>query len=126
MPLQVRKGKAMQTVLHRYYSDGQDYLIFDTRQNGVALSSRSARTICSQNFGIGSRAIVSGPAWGSDGMQATVYRPDGTETQLDQSTAPVFFKYLEDAGYISDTRRGSSPAGPLPSQTGTIFFYESI
>ena len=62
----------MQTVLHKYSSNGLDYLIFDIRKNGMALSSRGARQICAQNFGISSAAIVTGPIAAEGGLEEAV------------------------------------------------------
>lgn len=117
----------MQTVLHKYSSNGLDYLIFDIRKNGMALSSRGARQICAQNFGISSAAIVTGPIAAEGGLEAKVYRPDGTETRLDGHTAAVFAKYLADAGYLAGSAECGKKSGEAaPEETGKIFFFETI
>ena len=121
----------MQTVLHKYSSNGQDYLIFDIRKNGMALSSRGARQICAQHFGIGSAAIVTGPFDADGSVRASVYRPDGTVTGLDGRTAPVFAKYLADAGYLGDSMIANALGsdmgkGTQAEEIGKIFFFETI
>lgn len=92
----------MDTILYKYHCLGDDYLVYDTCRNHIALDARAIRTICARNFGLGSVGILVGPMM--DGAQMTMksYRPDGSEMTAGLSGTQTFCKYLRDAGYLGD------------------------
>ncbi len=112
----------METVLFKYESLGNDYLICDTGKNDVNLSTRAIRSICARNFGVGSTGLVAGRLTSGNRVQIRMYSPDGQEEQPDERAASVFARYLADAGYLTDQCSGSIPA----AQVGKIFLSDSF
>ena len=65
----------METVLFKYESLGNDYLICDTGKNDVNLSTRAIRSICARNFGVGSTGLVAGRLTSGNRGQIRMYSP---------------------------------------------------
>ena len=92
----------MDTILMKYRSLEHDYLVFDTNKNHGALSAHAVRTICSQNCGLKSSALVVGPFVSRDGkIDVKVFSPDGEEQPSDREAKNAGLTYLRDAGYLT-------------------------
>ena len=109
----------MTTVLFKYQSNGDDYLVCDLEKNHVVLDARAVRKICSRNFGIGSAGLVAGSV--TEGTMA-VYSPEGDDLDCDETAKSVFSCYLEDAGY----RHGRRQDEKRPALVGKVFLTDDF
>lgn len=89
----------MDTILLKYHHLGKDYLVYDVCKNSRKLNERAVRTICTRNFGLGTRGILAGPVIEGEKVGMKIYQPDGKESRIDQCAAETFCQYLKDAGY---------------------------
>ncbi len=89
----------MDTILMKYRSLDNEYLIFDTNKYHAVMDERAVRMICSRNCGLGSAGIVAGPFQENGKMALKVYNPDGREEQSDRAAISAGLHYFEDAGY---------------------------
>lgn len=90
----------MDTVLLKYHSLGNDYLVYDTCKNNIKLDSKAVRAICARNFGLGSEGILAGPVMDGHYVEMKIFRPDGSEAGVGRDEAQIFSRYLKDAGYL--------------------------
>ena len=113
----------MDTILMRYRSLDNEYLIFDTHKYHATIDAHTVRTICSQNCGLRSSGIVAGPFICSDGrLEMKVFAPDGEERPLDQEAKSAGLCYLHDAGYLRRQREEAAGAKAV----GKVFLSESF
>lgn len=89
----------MNTVLLKYNHLGSEYLVYDTCKNNLELDERAVRTICNQNFGLGTQGVLAGPFMAGKDMSIKIYQPNGRETTISRNAAKIFMQYLKDAGY---------------------------
>ena len=89
----------MDTNLMKYHYRGNDYLVFDTGKNNIALEPRTIRTICARNFSLGSAGLLAGSVMDDGQITLKNYCPDGSETEVTRSAVRIFSQYLKDAGY---------------------------
>jgi len=94
----------MKIELQKYHAIGNDYLVYDPRNNGIELNEDRIKLICSRNFGIGSDGILFGPIIGDGKIEVRIYNPDGSEAEKSGSGVRIFSKYLKDAGYVTDSK----------------------
>ena len=112
----------METILYKYHSLENDYLVFDINRFKAHLDPRAVRTICSRNYGLSSAGIVAGPFIGRDGnMEMRAFAPDGEEMKMDREATDAGISYLEDAGYLKDHRKDVSAKA-----VGKVFLSEEF
>ncbi len=94
----------MRITMQKYHGLGNDYLIYDPRNNALALTPARIRLICDRNFGAGSDGILYGPVFDGERVWVKIYNPDGGEAEKSGNGVRIFSKYLKDAGYVKEQR----------------------
>ena len=113
----------MDTILMKYRSLENEYLIYDTNKNKAAINAHAVRTICSQNCGLRTSGIVAGPFLNSDGgMEMKMFAPDGEEKEPDQEAKSAGLCYLQDAGYLNGQHEQKAAAKAV----GKVFLSEAF
>ena len=100
----------MDTILLKYHYMGNDYLVYDTCKNDIALEPRTIRTICARNFSLGSAGLLAGSVMDDGQMTLKNYRPDGSEAEVTRPATRIFSQYLQDAGYPGCQYAPSTPS----------------
>ena len=88
----------------KYHGLGNDYLVYDPRDNAMCLTADRIRLICDRNFGIGSDGILYGPFPDQNKIGVKIYNPDGSEAEKSGNGVRIFSKHLKDAGYVNEKR----------------------
>ncbi len=101
----------MQITLKKYHGLGNDYFIYDPKNNALPLTPARIRLICDRNFGAGSDGILYGPIFDGEGIAVKIYNPDGGEAEKSGNGVRIFSKYLKDAGYVKERRFTLSTLG---------------
>ncbi len=92
----------MSMKFYKYHGLGNDYLVYDLKENRVELNAEMIAMICDRNFGLGSDGILIGPFWRNKSPEVKIYNPDGSEAEKSGNGVRIFSKYLKDAGYIKE------------------------
>lgn len=92
----------MEVNFYKYHGLGNDYLVYDCRQNSIYLDEKAIKVICDRNFGLGSDGILVGPIYSEQGIGVKIYNPDGSEAEKSGNGVRIFAKYLKDAGYVKE------------------------
>ena len=109
----------MNSILYKYRSHSDEYLIYDQKKNKDQVDAIRARSLLSQNFGLGARGILAGPVIKEGRPSMLLFTPDGKE-QLPVGISEQFEKrFLEDAGYLTE---GSVQAADI-SFAGKVFVF---
>ncbi len=114
----------MGTQLFRYYSDDDEYLIYDTRANHPVLDTHAVRAICSRNCGAGAKGILAGPVMHGSQSSMLFYLPDGTLAQSDEQANALSRRFLQDMGYATEETDASAHC--RMRRTGTVFLSDSF
>lgn len=112
----------MDTILMKYRSLDNEYLIFDTRKYHAVMDERAVRLICSRNCGLGSAGIVAGPFMENGNVSLKVFNPDGREEQSDRAAISAGLHYLKDAGYPTQGQNAEFGA----AMVGKVFLSEEF
>ncbi len=91
----------MKMELQKYHGLGNDYLVYDPKNNTLPLNEQRIKLICDRNFGAGSDGILFGPISGGGKIAVKIYNPDGSEAEKSGNGVRIFSKYLKDAGYVT-------------------------
>jgi diaminopimelate epimerase len=86
----------------KYHGLGNDYIVYDPRDNAMCLTADRIKLICDRNFGIGSDGILYGPVFDHNKIGVRIYNPDGSEAEKSGNGVRIFSKYLRDAGYVTE------------------------
>ena len=92
----------MQIKLKKYHGLGNDYLVYDPRENTAELNEERVKLICHRNFGPGGDGILFGPILTDASIAVRIFNPDGSEAEKSGNGVRIFSKYLKDAGYVKD------------------------
>ncbi|MBE2223233.1 MAG: diaminopimelate epimerase [Anaerolineae bacterium] len=88
--------------IYKYQALGNDMLIVDPAQFGLALTPERVRLLCDRHFGIGADGICYGPLPDEPGPNAMRFlNPDGSEAEKSGNGLRIFARYLWDAGYVA-------------------------
>jgi len=88
-------------IFEKYHALGNDYLVFDPREEKYELSHSETIRICHRNFGLGSDGILVGPL-PSDiaDFGLRILNPDGSEAEKSGNGLRIFARYLRDAKLV--------------------------
>lgn len=92
----------MEVNFYKYHGLGNDYLVYNCKENRVYLDENAIKVICDRNFGLGSDGILVGPIYSEQRIGVKIYNPDGSEAEKSGNGVRIFSKYLKDAGYIQE------------------------
>lgn len=92
----------MSMKFYKYHGLGNDYLVYDLKENRGELNAEMIAMICNRNFGLGSDGILVGPFWKNGKPEVKIYNPDGSEAEKSGNGVRIFSKYLKDAGYVKE------------------------
>lgn len=116
----------MNAVLMKYTGRDGEYLVMDTGSNALKMDAHAARTICSRNFGVGSRGILVGNASGSV-KEMEWFDPQGVRTELNEDAKSVAERCAKDVKQVHpnwSAAEAVSDSGPY--LTGKIFLTEKF
>ena len=95
----------MDTILMKYRDLENEYLVYDTNKYHADINGHAVRSICSQNCGMKSSAVVVGPYRNRDGqLDVKVFSPDGEEQSANVAAKNAGLRYLQDAGYLPENK----------------------
>lgn len=114
-------GDGMSMVVLKYRSMGNDYLVYDAERNHRMLDAKIARTICSRNFGLSAKGILTSAATDGRKTSLQMFCPDGREARTGNDEARIYSRYLRDAGYLNQEELVLDTAqGAVICRTGEI------
>jgi len=88
---------------YKYHALGNDYIVLNPKEIGIALSASQIKSICHRNYGVGSDGILLGPIEDSKhDVALRIYNPDGSEAEKSGNGLRIFARYLWDKGLIQD------------------------
>ena len=87
----------------KYHALGNDYIVLDSRDVDMELTSQVVRRICDRHYGIGADGVLLGPlpSPGCD-FGLRLFNPDGSEFEKSGNGLRIFARYLWDAGLVQD------------------------
>ncbi len=86
----------------KYHALGNDYLIFDPKEEEVSFTEKEIIRICHRNFGLGSDGILLGPTTSEQAeFKLVILNPDGSEAEKSGNGLRIFARYLRDNGKVS-------------------------
>ena len=108
--------------MYKYRVKEQEYLIYDLNDNPADLDGRMVRTICAQNFGLGTMGVLAGPVFYGGRMTMQHILPDGSCVTLSEESRIVADTYLVNAGYLK-TRKPENEDVVL---AGKVYLYMDL
>ena len=88
---------------YKYHALGNDYIVLNPKEIGIALSASQIKSICHRNYGVGSDGILLGPIEDSEhDLALQIYNPDGSEAEKSGNGLRIFTRYLWDKKFIQD------------------------
>jgi diaminopimelate epimerase len=88
---------------YKYHALGNDYIVLNPKEIGIALSASQIKSICHRNYGVGSDGILLGPVEDSKhDLALQIYNPDGSEAEKSGNGLRIFTRYLWDKEFIHD------------------------
>lgn len=96
----------MKLPFFKYHALGNDYIVMDPQkiEGDFQMTEEAIRTICHRNFGVGSDGILYGPFLEEDRMKLRILNPDGSEAEKSGNGIRIFSRYLQDQGYVKESR----------------------
>lgn len=85
---------------YKYHGLGNDFIIFDNRDNKIHLSPDDVRSICHRNFGIGADGILLVENSEEQDIKMVIYNSDGSEAEMCGNATRCFAKYLYEKGIV--------------------------
>lgn len=92
------------TDYYKYHGLGNDYIVMDPNKLGFDFNpnSKSIKSICHRNLGIGSDGILFGPIIEGKKIIFRIFNPDGSEAEKSGNGIRIFALYLVDSGYVKE------------------------
>lgn len=87
----------------KYDGLGNDYFIYDIKQNKMELNQKRVKLLCDRNFGAGADGILEGPFESEKGIEVRIWNSDGTEAEISGNGVQIFARYLKDARYVTES-----------------------
>ena len=96
----------------KYQGTGNDFIIFDGREDGVFLSAREIEEVCDRHKGIGADGVIFAlPSHAGDAAMR-IFNADGSEAEMCGNGIRCLAKYLyERSGMFSQEMLIETPAG---------------
>lgn len=85
---------------YKYHSLGNDYLVYDCKENEEILDREKIVKLCNRNYGIGADGIVEGPYEKDGKMYVKVYNADGSEAEQGGNAIRIFAHYLKTVNVV--------------------------
>ena len=86
----------------KYHALGNDYLIYNPRDEDISFSENDIIRICHRNFGLGSDGILVGPTHSNEAdFNLKILNPDGSEAEKSGNGLRIFARYLRDIERVS-------------------------
>lgn len=95
--------KTMNTTLYKYKSLGYHFFILDPKKNSFPISKAFVTQVCDETFSIGANGVIRGPFVLGNQFKMEVFDSSGIEIDATENSIRVFAKYLQDAGYTSES-----------------------
>ena len=87
----------------KYHALGNDYLVFDPKEERKKFSESEVIRICHRNFGLGSDGILIGPFPSEQAdFGLRILNPDGSEAEKSGNGLRIFARYLKDSGRVNE------------------------
>jgi len=87
----------------KYHALGNDYLVFDPKEEQKKFSESEVIRICHRNFGLGSDGILIGPLPSEQAdFGLRILNPDGSEAEKSGNGLRIFARYLKDSGRVNE------------------------
>ncbi|MBP51775.1 MAG: diaminopimelate epimerase [Opitutae bacterium] len=87
----------------KYHALGNDYLVFDPKEEQKKFSESEVIRICHRNFGLGSDGILIGPFPSEQAdFGLRILNPDGSEAEKSGNGLRIFARYLKDSGRVNE------------------------
>ncbi len=97
LPIALEADSLLRMRFSKYHALGNDYLIIEPGEAPEGIDSRSIRTICHRNFGVGSDGILYGPLQSQKAaFGLRIFNPDGSEAEKSGNGLRIFSRYLWD------------------------------
>lgn len=87
----------------KYEGLGNDFVLTDDRDEGLALGSNAISRICDRNFGVGADGLIVVRDSADADARMVFYNPDGTQAEMCGNGVRAFAKYLFDFGFVDNT-----------------------
>tara|TARA_B100000965_G_scaffold401459_1_gene425343 strand:+ start:12613 stop:13455 length:843 start_codon:yes stop_codon:yes gene_type:complete len=82
---------------HKYHGLGNDYLVYDPKNEDNPLKAKDIARICDRHYGLGSDGILVGPYPSNKAdFFLKIYNPDGSEAEKSGNGLRIFSRYLFD------------------------------
>ncbi|SHJ04218.1 diaminopimelate epimerase [Lutispora thermophila] len=87
-------------IFYKYHGLGNDFIIFDNRDNKIHLSADDVRNICHRNFGIGADGILLVENSEEQDIKMFIYNSDGSQAEMCGNAIRCFAKYVYEKGIV--------------------------
>lgn len=105
----------MKNGFFRGHGLGNDYLVMDPKELTFRLTSKSIKSICDRNWGVGSDGILAlAPSRKAD-FGLRIFNPDGSEAEKSGNGLRIFARYLHATGKTKKKRFTVETKGGLVS-----------
>jgi len=85
---------------YKYHGLGNDFIIFDNRDNKIHLNPDNIRAICHRNYGIGADGILLVENSQVQDIRMVIYNSDGSQAEMCGNATRCFAKYLYEKGIV--------------------------
>ncbi|WP_372994750.1 diaminopimelate epimerase [Lutispora sp.] len=85
---------------YKYHGLGNDFIIFENRDNSIHLNPDKIRAICHRNFGIGADGILLVENSETQDIRMVIHNSDGSQAEMCGNATRCFAKYIYEKGII--------------------------
>jgi diaminopimelate epimerase len=90
---------------YKYQGTGNDFIILDNRQNGIALTNKNVKHLCDRRFGIGADGLMLLNLKPGYDFEMIYYNSDGNESSMCGNGGRCLVKFAYDRGMHKSTYR---------------------
>ncbi|MGH7681983.1 MAG: diaminopimelate epimerase [Candidatus Eiseniibacteriota bacterium] len=95
---------------------GNDYVVIDAAQFGIALTPERVRLLCHRHLGLGSDGVLEVTAT-DDRFMVKIWNPDGSQAERSGNGLRIAAKFLSDHNYTIESAFAiETPAGPVRTE----------
>ena len=87
----------------KYEGCGNDFLIFDNRENGFVVSKDQITYLCNRKMGIGADGVILLENSSQADFRMRIFNADGSEAEMCGNGIRCLFKFIQELGYSEES-----------------------
>lgn len=87
---------------HKYQGTGNDFIIFDNRQNQLSLTQQEVSFLCHRRFGIGADGLMLLSQHGDYDFEMIYFNADGRQSSMCGNGGRCLVKFAHDVGLVKE------------------------